>query len=195
MFCERRCALVHLEQAWAENVFTAEGRLSHERAHETACESRGAERVARGLRLRSLKLGLAGMADVVEFHKQPDGSWLPFPVEYKRGKPKDCGCDRVQLCAQAICLEEMLGVKIREGALFYGRTRRRQNVEFSPELRAETADAAFRFHKLIENGSTPPADYSEKCESCSLMSLCLPKKLQAGSVRKYMEQLMNEKIP
>ena len=120
MYCERQCALIHIEQIWSENVFTAEGRIMHDKADSNKFESRGNVRIDYSVPLRSLKLGLVGKADVVEFHKHGD-KWIPFPVEYKRGKPKIDDCDKVQLCAQAICLEEMLKVEIPEGALFTGR--------------------------------------------------------------------------
>ena len=125
--------------------------------------------------MRSLKFGLIGKADVVEFHKKDDGTWVPFPVEYKRGKPKMDDCDKVQLCAQAICLEEMLNVEIKKGALYYGRTRRREDVVFDEKLRMETEDAAKKVHALIESGMTPRAEYSKKCKKCSLYELCMPK--------------------
>lgn len=180
LFCERQCALIHIEQAWAENRLTAEGRILHERVHEREDESRGDVRIARGLRLRSLKLGLTGMADVVEFHRQADGRWTPFPVEYKRGKPKPDERDTIQLCAQALCLEKMLGAAIPDGALFYGVTRRRQDVAFTAELRALTAETAARLHRLLKNGVTPPAVYEKKCDNCSLKKLCLPERIAAG---------------
>ncbi|MEW6587053.1 MAG: CRISPR-associated protein Cas4, partial [Nitrospirota bacterium] len=137
-------------------------------------ESRGNVRIEYGVPSRSLRLGLIGKADVVEFHRQDD-KWLPFPVEYKRGKPKMDDCDKVQLCAQAICLEEMLNVEIKSGALFYGRTRRREDVVFDDKLRRETEDAAKQVHALIESGTTPKAEYSKKCKKCSLYELCMPK--------------------
>ena len=126
LFCERQCALIHIEQVWAENVLTAEGRIMHERVHEEGKESRGDVRIEFGMPLRSLRLGLIAKADVVEFHRDreyPDDLWRPFPVEYKRGKPKKGNFDKVQLCGQAMCLEEMLDVEIPAGALFYGKTR------------------------------------------------------------------------
>ncbi len=182
-FCERQWALIHLEQVWSENVFTAEGRNLHEKTHEADCENRPGLRIVRGLRLRCLRLGLVGQADVVEFHKAeagvsldgPEGLWRPFPVEYKRGKAKPDNCDRVQLCAQAMCLEEMLGAEVREGALFYGRPRRREVVELTPELRGETESLAARLHELHAAGRTPKARYGPKCKSCSLLEVCLPK--------------------
>lgn len=187
LYCQRRCALVHIEQAWSENVFTAEGKIMHEKADSNKCESRGNVRIDYSVPLRSLRLGLVGKADVVEFHKTGEGKWLPFPVEYKRGKPKADNCDRVQLCAQSICLEEMLNVEIKEGALFYGQTRRREDVIFDEELRRETEDIAKKVHELIKSGITPKADYSKKCESCSLLELCMPKICgKAKSVSKYL---------
>ncbi|MBW2107870.1 MAG: CRISPR-associated protein Cas4 [Deltaproteobacteria bacterium] len=165
IFCDRQCALIHVEQVWAENRLTAEGRLMHEHVHSANQESRGKIQVAFGMPIRSLVLGLIGKADVVEFHKRKrgqNGEFLqPYPVEYKRGKPKIDHSDRVQLCAQAICLEEMLGIPVPEGALFYGKTRRRQEVKFDSALRKETEQAAGRFHELVRAGRTPKAVYKK----------------------------------
>ena len=180
MFCERQCALIHIEQIWSENRLTVEGRNLHSKVHEAGDESRGDVRIVRGLRLRSLRLGLVGQADVVEYHKQGD-QWVPFPVEYKRGKPKPEPCDEIQLCAQAICLEEMAGARIPEGAIFYGQPRRRHPVSFDDRLRALTESAAQRLHELIDNGRTPPASFEKKCESCSLLNLCVSK--MAGQLK------------
>lgn len=174
VFCQRQCALIHIEQLWGENLFTAEGRIMHDKVDTANRESRGNIRIEYGVPMRSLRLGLIGKADVVEFHKKED-KWIPFPVEYKRGKPKMDDCDKVQLCAQAICLEEMLNVEIKKGALFYGRTRRREEVVFDDNLRLATEDAAEKVHALIESGMTPKAEYSKKCKKCSLLDLCLPK--------------------
>ncbi|HEW79231.1 MAG TPA: CRISPR-associated protein Cas4, partial [Phycisphaerales bacterium] len=173
LFCERQCALIHIEQLWSENLFTAEGRIIHEKVDTANREVRRNVRTEYGMPMRSMHLGLIGKADVVEFHRQEDG-WQPFPVEYKRGKAKENNCDKVQLCAQAICLEEMLDVEIEHGALFYGRTRRRLDVVFDNDLRTETEDTARKLHKLIESGITPGAEYSEKCRNCSLVDLCMP---------------------
>lgn len=159
----------------------------HDKADTANRESRGKVRIEYGVPLRSLKLGLIGKADVVEFNRQEDGTWLPFPVEYKRGKPKTDDCDRVQLCAQAICLEEMLNVEIKEGALFYGQTRRREDVIFDMALRQETENTAKKVHELIKSGITPKAEYSKKCERCSLLEVCMPKTCgKARSVSKYL---------
>jgi CRISPR-associated exonuclease Cas4 len=193
IFCPRQCALIHIEQVWTENIFTAEGRLMHEKAHEEGSEKRGGVRIERGMPLRSLDLGLSGKADVVEFHLQLEGAWLPFPVEYKRGKPKSDDCDEIQLCAQAICLEEMLGVIINEGALFYGKTRRRHDVQFDDALRKKTVDTAKAVHSLLDAGVTPPPAYSARCESCSLNEQCMPKTIQKRrTVSGYLKRIVNE---
>jgi CRISPR-associated exonuclease Cas4 len=185
-FCPRQWALIHLEQAWSENQFTAEGRSLHDKVHDDEVESRGNIRIVRGLRLQSLRLGLVGQADVVEFVsadtgvklEDVSGFWQPFPVEYKRGKPKIDGCDRVQLCAQAMCLEGMLSLEdgsIDAGALFYGRPQRRVHVSLNTALRQKTESMAAEMHNLNAERKTPNAKYSKKCQSCSLYSECLPK--------------------
>ena len=187
IYCPRRCALVHIEQAWSENVFTAEGRIMHDKADSNKHEARGNVRIDYSVPLRSLRLGLIGKADVIEFHRQDDGTWRPFPVEYKRGKPKANNCDRVQLCAQTICLEEMLDVEIKEGALFYGQPRRREDVVFDKKLRTETEDIAQKVHELIAAGITPKPEYCKKCEKCSLLELCMPKTCgKTKSASKYL---------
>lgn len=190
VFCERQFALIHVEQLWSENVLTAEGKIMHEKVDTANRESRGKIRIEYGVPLRSLRLGLIGKADVVEFHRKDDGMWLPFPVEYKRGKSKIDNCDRVQLCAQAICLEEMLNMDIMQGALFYGQTRRREDVTFDKALRIETEDAARKVHELIISGVTPKAEYSSKCKQCSLVELCLPKVSKKAS--KYLLSMIEE---
>jgi len=186
-FCPRQCALIHLEGLWDENILTAEGRLLHDKVHERLTESRSGVRIARSLRLHSFRLGLVGQADVVEFHRLPEtdtggvrlegikGQWQPFPVEYKRGRPKAGDCDIVQLCAQAICLEEMLGGSVGKGALYYGQPRRRLDVDFNPDLRLKTESLAVKLHELVKNKKTPPAKYEKKCEKCSLLARCLPR--------------------
>lgn len=185
-FCERQWGLIHLEGAWEENLLTTEGRILHDRSHESETEVRGDIRIARGLRLRSLRLGLVGMADVVEFHRVSNGQegitidgvaglWKPFIVEYKRGRPKIGHEDEIQVCAQALCLEEMLSVSIPSGALFYGQPRRRSDVIFDHALRNETESLAEHLHHLNSAGITPPASHTKICKSCSLVDLCLPK--------------------
>ncbi len=213
-FCERQWALIHLEGVWAENQLTAEGRVIHDRAHEPGTESRGDVRISRGLRLRSLRLGLSGIADVVEFHRcgrrgdtsgkglvasgvalpGVSGSWAPFPVEYKRGRPKSGPFDEIQLCAQALCLEEMLGVPVLSAALFYGRPARRLEVALTPSLRQETERLASRLHELMRLRVTPPPIYEKKCDSCSLFSLCMPKRLSKGlTVEEYIASTLDER--
>ncbi len=192
-FCPRQCALIHIEQAWTENRLTAEGRLMHERVHEEDWESRGDVRIERGVGLRSLRLGLTGKADVVEYHRLPDGAWRPFPVEYKRGKPKPDDCDRIQLCAQAICLEEMLATAIPCGAIFYGRTRRRLDVAFDDSLRKATEQAAEQARTLISSGATPKPVYSGACGNCSMSSLCQPKALhKKRSIKSYLSRMIKD---
>jgi CRISPR-associated exonuclease Cas4 len=202
LFCERQCALIHVEQVWVENLFTAEGRIMHERVDTGNRESRGNIRIEYGMPLRSLRLGLSGKADVVEFHLSSDdllsgnkskAKWRPFPVEYKRGKPKKDNCDKVQLCAQALCLEEMLNTDIPEGALFYGKTRRRQDVVFDRALRLETEKAAKQAHELIKAGKTPKPVYTKKCDSCSFVGLCLPKIIEKSrSIDSYLKKAIQK---
>ena len=192
VFCERQCALIHVEQVWDENLFTAQGRIMHERVHEMDRESRGDVRIERGVPLRSLRLGLIGKADVVEFHRTDEGKWQPFPVEYKRGKPKADDCDKVQLCAQALCLEEMLDVEVSSGALFYGKTRHRLDVTFDQPLREETEKAATKAREMIQRGMTPKANYTKKCKSCSLQVHCMPKLPQKRSVKTYLSRMVEE---
>lgn len=193
-YCPRRCALIHIEQMWNENRFTAEGRIMHEHVHEEGDESRGDVRIERGASLRSLRLGLIGKADVIEYHRQADGSWQAFPVEYKRGKPKPDHSDKVQLCAQALCLEEMLNAVIPVGALFYGKTRRRLDVAFDDALRLETQNIAKLTHELIDSGQTPKPVYNRRCDSCSLTGECLPKAIQKKrSVENYIKRMLDDK--
>jgi CRISPR-associated exonuclease Cas4 len=178
LFCPRQFALIHVEQVWAENRFTAEGRLLHEKTHTPGHEMRRGVRTVMSMPLASRALGVSGIADVVELHRGEDGRWWPYPVEYKRGKPKAHRADEVQLCAQAICLEEMFGCELAEGALFYGQTRRRTTVTLDEELRALTARIADEARGLIASGRTPAPIYETKrCDACSLIDLCRPKKL------------------
>lgn len=191
IFCPRQCALIHIEQAWEENRLTAEGRIMHERVHEEGNETRGSVKIARGVPLRSLRLGLIGKADVVEFHREGKDIWRPFPVEYKRGKPKPDHSDSIQLCAQALCLEEMLKLEVPKGALYYGRTHRRHDVTFDDGLRKETEETASKAHQLIKSGTTPPPVYGKRCESCSLVGECLPEKIgKHTSVKRYLMRMM-----
>ena len=175
LFCARQCALIHLEGLWAENRLTVEGHHVHKRAHDGPTELRADVHIARGVALRSDRLGLFGYADVVEFRAQsgPDPP-IPFPIEYKRGRPKKHDADKVQLCAQAMCLEEMLGVEVPAGALYYNTLRRRVDVPFNDRLRTLTKDTAQRLRNMVEFRRTPTAHREKKCDRCSLIDLCLP---------------------
>jgi len=208
MFCERQWGLIHIEQEWAENRLTVEGRILHERVHDAGTEARVDVITARGLALRSFRLGVSGQADAVEFHRVEggppagaglpgrEGWWRPYPVEYKRGRPKGSACDEVQLCAQAICLEEMLGVAVQEGALFYGANRRRKEVELSAGLRAQTERLASRMHELYRAGVTPGPESGPKCERCSLSGVCLPGAVEKrDGVQRYLARIMKEDAP
>lgn len=194
LFCPRQCALIHVEQIWQEDTATAEGRLLHERTDAGGGETRPGIRIARSLALRSLALGVAGRADVVEFHGTGRGRrGHPFPVEYKRGKPKAHRADEVQLCAQGLCLEEMFGVAVEEGALFYGVTRRRLPVAFDAELRALTARVAAEARAMIEAGRTPPPVKRPGCRHCSLQTECQPDKLEKPpSVARWLARHLTE---
>lgn len=188
LFCERQAALIHIEQAWAENLYTVEGELLHARAHSESAESRPGRRKEFGMPVRSLALGLTGRVDAVEY--RDDGSIMI--VEYKRGRPKKNASDTVQLCAQAICLEEMTDKMIAEGALYYGKNKRRLKVAFDSDLRKLTEGTAARLHVLIASATTPPARYArEKCERCSLKGICLPRKLsERKRVDLYLERMI-----
>jgi CRISPR-associated exonuclease Cas4 len=206
VFCERRAALIHLEHVWDENAATVEGHHLHERSHEAGTESRRDVRVARGLMLRSLWLGLSGKTDVVEFHLLSDdepeasgavlpgvsGRWRPFPVEYKRGRQRHERSYEVQLCAQALCLEEMVGAPVPAGALFYGKSARRQAVVFDESLRKETEEAAARLHSLFESRETPnPVYVKNKCRQCSLVERCMPEVADGkGRVGRYLARVV-----
>jgi len=204
--CPRRCALIHLEQTWLENELTAEGRVLHSKAHGGENESRGNLKIIRNLRLRSLRLGISGITDIVEFHRRPPdeggvaipfhrGTWLPFPVEYKRGAAKNAQSYAIQLCAQALCLEDMLSVKISEGALFLGVKQHRTVIAFDASLRGETESVCQAIHDLFDSGFTPPAIYNKRCLSCSLIDICMPQSIGAyKSASKWLERQIEETI-
>ncbi|MGQ9634900.1 MAG: CRISPR-associated protein Cas4 [Bryobacteraceae bacterium] len=192
VFCERRFALIHIERIWEENQFTAEGKLLHERVDEGGADLREGVRIERGLPLRSLRLGLTGRADVVEFPPPPEP---PFPVEFKRGKPGAGLSDQAQLCAQAMCLEEMLRVSVPRGALFYGLVRRRVVVEFTQELRSMTEQAANRMHELFRQSVTPAGVYESKCRGCSIIDWCLPRAVRPGrSAGQWLRKAIHEAL-
>jgi CRISPR-associated exonuclease Cas4 len=200
-FCERQWALIHLEQIWEENRLTAEGKLNHRVVDRPDVESRPGVRVVHAMRLQSLRLGLSGIADVVEMQAAGDGEpgvaidgsagrWRPYPVEYKRGRPKRNDVDLVQLAAQVLCLEEMLGVPIPEAAFFYAQPRRRTVVAIDRALRLRTEELATRLHQLNYERRTPPPVYEKKCESCSLMGKCMPRASNKASA--YLDRALEE---
>lgn len=198
-FCRRQWALIHLEQQWAENVRTVDGEIMHRNAHDSGfTESRGDRLIVRGVQIQSFRLGVSGQCDVLEYHmgtegipiKDRPGLWQPFPVEYKRGKPKEEDWDKLQLCGQALCLEEMLCCEIPVGALYYGEIRRRETVELSPELRQRVETMLAEMHQLYKKGTTPKVKPSKSCNACSLKELCVPKLLRKKSALAYIEAHM-----
>lgn len=204
VFCRRQWALIHLEQQWQDNVRTVEGNLMHRRAHdEKQVERRGELLVMRGLRVRSERLNATGICDVVEFHQHPDGValpgyeglWLPYPVEYKRGSPKPHDADELQLCAQAMCLEEMLLCAVPEGSLYYGETRRRTRVTFTPEMRQRVEALLQEMHQHTERGHTPRSRPTKGCNACSLRDICLPGLHRSPPVAAYIRQHAKEDDP
>jgi CRISPR-associated exonuclease Cas4 len=175
LYCPRQFALIELEDVWIENQFTAEGKVLHQRVDQPDKQKRGDIRTVRSLRLSHSALGIEGVADVVEYHRQPDGSEQPYPIEYKRGKPKAHRADEVQLCAQALCLEDMEGVAVPAGALFYGEVRRRHGVEFELGLRELTLQTIQACRDIVQSKVTPKAVYQAgKCKNCSLIDQCHP---------------------
>ncbi len=198
VFCPRQCALIHAEGVWADNRYTAEGRSLHGKTSRFRVETRGDVRTVYALPLQSVALGVSGIADVVEFHRDEGGvvvfgwrgRWRPFPVEFKRGRPKPHRADEVQLCAQAICLEEMLGCRIERGALFYGRTRRRHEVIFDEPLRRLTFEAAEGLHRLLRSGKIPKPVPSRACRLCSLVDLCMPFVVSDRSAQEYVDWIL-----
>jgi CRISPR-associated exonuclease Cas4 len=193
LYCPRQCALIHVEQAWSENRFTAEGRILHDLADQPGSSSRRRVRTATAMPIRSVALGVSGIADVVELHER-DGRIHPFPVEYKRGSPKAHRADEVQLCAQGIALEEMFGVNVPEGALFYGETRRRVVVAFDATLRRLTEETAAATRAMILAGEVPHAAFEAKrCRACSLLEICAPRTTaDGGHVARWLERMIGE---
>jgi len=193
-FCRRQWALIHIEQQWQENLRTIEGQILHERAHDRyAVEKRGDVIISRGMAVFSRTLGINGVCDIVELHKSCDGVkiigreglYKPVPVEYKRGNPKEDDCDAVQLCAQAMCLEEMLLCEIPKGYLFYGETNHRQMVELSQTLRDKVRSMLIEMHAFYDRRYTPKVKPTKSCKACSLYEICMPKLCKNLSVSQY----------
>ena len=200
-FCRRQWALIHIENLWAENLRTIEGQIMHEKAHDDSIrEKRGNTIIVRGVNISSSVLGVSGQCDVLEYHQSSKGiplkgeigTWIPYPVEYKRGSPKEDLSDELQLCGQAMCLEEMLCCDISEGALFYGETRRRVIVEFTTDLRQKVRNSLEEMHQLYRKGVTPKVKTTKACNACSLKDLCVPKLLKNRSAVRYISEAMEE---
>ncbi len=216
VFCRRQCALIHVEDVWSENVYTVRGGILHEKVDTDTYETRGTLKTVRGLRIHSSRLGIVGRADVVEFrkpapeaHPSPTDGWLALdesshrpsaekdgsaklevmPIEFKAGQPKDDISDKVQLCAQALCLEEMLTTSVKLGAFFYGRIRRRVQVEIDDELRKQTEEIIAAVHDLVSRKHVPVARYMEKCKRCSLEEICQPKAMNEPKLHAYIKTL------
>ena len=204
-FCRRQWALIHIEQQWQENERTAEGELLHERAHDTwATEKRSDVITSRGLPVQSRTMGISGSCDIVEFHRAEEGVPLyghrglfrVYPIEYKRGKPKDIPIDMLQLTAQAMCLEEMLSAEIAEGAIYYGEIRHREKILFTEDLRTQVRKYFQEMHQLFDKQYTPNVKWSKSCNACSLKDICMPKLGKTSSVKEYVrEKIMEEETP
>ena len=200
-FCRRQWALIHVENQWADNAKTTGGQILHRNAHNPDyIESRGDCLIYRDLRVQSAVYGLSGACDVVEFYRSErgitlnkrEGLWLPFPVEYKFGEPKTENWDELQLCAEAVCLEEMLCCDIPQGALFYGKTRHRYKVVFDEKLRSELKNTVNEMHAYYQKGVTPKPKPSKRCQACSLKDVCLPEIFRKSSVKSYIEKALAE---
>lgn len=202
-YCPRRAGLTLLEQQWDDNVYTAEGTVQHRRVHEGGSEVRRDVRIYRGVRVRSLRLGLAGVIDCLELRLLEGadsggtaidgvtGMWVPVPVEYKHGTTRDEHEYKVQLCAQAVCLEEMLEISLNEGYLYYEESRRRLAVHFTGELRRFVEDGAHQLHEMVRSGVTPLAQVSAKCRKCSMVDLCGPH-VSATRASRYLASILDE---
>ena len=200
-FCRRQWALIHIENQWAENFRTIDGTIVHQNAHDAGFEESRSDRyITRGVSVYSSQLGVSGQCDVVEYHRGStgiplrgkEGLWQPYPVEYKRGSPREDTGDALQLCGQAMCLETMLCCEIPEGALFYGEIRRRAVVPFTGELRSQVRELLAQMHDLYRRGYTPKVKPSRSCGACSLKELCLPKLMKNRSVADYLKAAMEE---
>lgn len=200
-FCRRQWALIHIEQQWEENVHTVVGELMHKKAHDPyLVEKRNGVLITRALPVSSRILGISGECDVVEFHEKDKGVKLHghrglyeiYPIEYKKGKPKESEEDILQLTAQAMCLEEMFSCDVQEGALFYGETRRRELVKITEELKIQVKEIVEEMHQYYERRYTPKVKYSKSCNSCSLKNVCIPKLGKSSSVKSYMAQALED---
>ncbi len=187
-FCQRQCALIHLEQVWQENYLTAHGRQLHERVDSGEPETRKGVRFERGVVVTAPQLGLTGKLDLLEYHK---ATHQYLPVEYKRGKPKVNNIDKIQLCAQALCIEEMLTVEIQQGALWYWQTRKRIEIEFDTNLRAQTTSIIAQVQQLFARNKTPQPSIGKHCKACSLREICQPELTNNDASSNYINALFN----
>lgn len=202
VFCRRQWALIHLEQQWAENLLTVSGEIMHERAHDNSfTETRNGIITSRGMQVVSYELGIYGVCDVVEFIPSESGAAIHgksgrykiIPVEYKHGEPKETDADILQVAAQALCLENMFCTKIDELNIFYGKTKHRQRIEFSDEIRNRLIEVIDEMHLLYERRYTPRVKQNKNCRACSLKNLCLPRLTKIKSVNKYVSDMLEEK--
>lgn len=200
-FCRRQWALIHIEQQWAENIHTVVGKLMHKKAHDSVLTERRKDvLITRALPISSKVLGISGECDIVEFHRQDEGVKLHghrgfygiYPIEYKKGSPKQSEEDVLQLTAQVMCLEEMFSADIPEGALFYGETRRREEVLITEELKQRVRSMVTEMHQYYNRKYTPKVKYGKYCNACSLKDICMPKLGKAVSVKKYMDQALED---
>lgn len=188
VYCPRQCGLIHVDDVWQENLFTTRGNIMHEKVDTNTYETRGDVKTVRGLRIHSFHFGLVGRCDVVEFRQEKSGSVI-LPVEFKSGKPKDDISDKVQLCAQALCLEEMLNLKILKGAFFYGKIRRRNVIEINDELRKQTKNIISKVREIVSSKKVPQAEYNAKCRNCSVQTVCQPKAMNKRKLKNYIKGL------
>lgn len=200
-FCRRRWALVHIEQQWAENVLTLEGEYMHERVHDADfTEKRGSVLLSRGMPVRSEQLRITGNCDMVEMTQDEqgveinlrEGRWRLYPVEYKRGRPDPSGADELQLCAQAMCLEEMFVTEIPVGAIYYGETRRRLPVELTSALRKKVCSLTAEMHQLFDRQYTPAVKAAKACGNCSMYEVCQPQLSKKPSAKEYVRRMLKE---
>lgn len=198
VYCPRQCGLIHVDDVWHENVFTVRGNILHEKVDTDTYETRGTLKTVRGLRIHSFKYGIVGRCDVVEFkqlNNQEDSHFREndikevVPVEFKAGEPKDDISDKVQLCAQALCLEEMLNTTIKQGAFFYGKIRRRNVIVIDNELRSQTVNIIASVRKIVSTNEIPSAEYAAKCRNCSIESICQPKAMNKKKLEQYIKGL------
>lgn len=201
-FCRRQWALIHIEQQWDENLRTVEGNLFHQKAHDGySSEKRKDVIISRGMPVFSRKMGVSGVCDIVEFHRDDErgisiygreGKYLVYPVEYKKGQPKEEESDLLQMAAQAMCLEEMLACDITKGYLFYGEIRRRFEVVLDEGLRQRVSDSFAEMHQYFQRRFTPKVKRTKACNACSLKNLCLPQLMKDRSVKEYISRRIGE---